>query len=319
MHSCRPPVLAHAPPAGSVPRAGVLLMLGTYGAYRFVLAMAPDAVVEWAPCIAVLSIIGILYTALICWVQDDIKKLIAYSSVSHLGFCVLGLFALNPLGLQGSVLYMLNHGLSTGALFFLVGMIYERYHTRDMNSMSGLSKVMPIWSFFMVFFVLSSVGLPGLNGFISEFLCLIGTFTASLDNAAYPGVLGPWYAAIAGVGMIFAAMYRLIMGGKVVLGPLKAPAVHLSVGTLPRDLSFREISILLPLAVLCVYIGFRPQPFTEAIEGSIEHVLSPYPARVARLARQREALLSPSVRELTTVPPEDTPVDLFREETNDGG
>ncbi|MCH7572473.1 MAG: NADH-quinone oxidoreductase subunit M [Planctomycetes bacterium] len=319
LHTWLPLAHTEAPTAGSVILASVLLKLGTYGLYRFVLPMAPDAVVEWAPFIAVLSIIGILYTALICWVQDDIKKLIAYSSVSHLGFCVLGLFALNPLGLQGSVLYMLNHGLSTGALFFLVGMIYERYHTRDMNSMSGLSKVMPIWSFFMVFFVLSSVGLPGLNGFISEFLCLIGTFTASLDNAAYPGVLGPWYAAIAGVGMIFAAMYLLIMVGKVVFGPLKEPAVHHNVRTLPRDLSFREISILLPLAVLCVYIGFRPQPFTEAIEGSIEHVLSPYPARVERLARQREALLSPSVRELTTVPPEDMPVDSFREETNDGG
>lgn len=318
LHTWLPLAHTEAPTAGSVILASVLLKLGTYGLYRFVLPMAPDAVVEWAPFIAVLAIIGILYTALICWVQDDIKKLIAYSSVSHLGFCVLGLFALNPLGLQGSVLYMLNHGLSTGALFFLVGMIYERYHTRDMNSMSGLSKIMPIWSFFMVFFVLSSVGLPGLNGFISEFLCLIGTFTASLDNAAYPGMLGPWYAAIASVGMIFAAMYLLIMVGKVVFGPLKEPSVSHNAQSLPRDLSFREISILLPLAVLCVYIGFRPQPFTEAMEGSIEQVLSPYPARVERLARRREALLSPSVRELSTVPPEDTPVDSFREETNDG-
>ncbi|MCZ6836910.1 MAG: NADH-quinone oxidoreductase subunit M, partial [Planctomycetota bacterium] len=223
VHTWLPLAHTEAPTAGSVILAGVLLKLGTYGMYRFVLPMVPDAVIAWAPMIAVLSIIGIIYAALICWVQTDIKKLIAYSSVSHLGFCVLGLFALNPLGAQGAVLYMINHGLSTGALFFLVGMIYERYHTRDMDAMSGLAKTMPIWATFMVFFVLASVGLPGLNGFTSEILCLIGAFVASPDNASYPGVLGPWYAAIAGLGMIFAAMYLLIMVGKVVFGPLREP------------------------------------------------------------------------------------------------
>ena len=224
LHTWLPLAHTEAPTAASVVLASILLKLGTYGLYRFVLPMLPEAVVSYAPAIAVVSIIGILYAALICWVQDDIKRLIAYSSVSHLGFCVLGLFALNPLGVQGSVLYMLNHGLSTGALFFLVGMIYERYHTRDMTKLGGLSKRMPVWAFFMVFFVLSSVGLPGLNGFVGEFLCLVGAFTASADNAIYPGVLGPWYAAVAGVGMIFAAMYLLIMVGKVVFGPLTEPA-----------------------------------------------------------------------------------------------
>ncbi|UCD73799.1 MAG: NADH-quinone oxidoreductase subunit M, partial [Phycisphaerales bacterium] len=289
LHTWLPLAHTEAPTAGSVILAAVLLKLGTYGLYRFVLPMVPMAVVEFTPLIAVISIIGILYAALVCWVQSDIKKLVAYSSVSHLGFCVLGLFALNPLGAQGSVMYMLNHGLSTGALFFLVGMIYERYHTRDMNMLSGLSKRMPVWAFFMVFFVLSSVGLPGLNGFVGEFLCLIGAFTASPDAAIYPGVLGPWYAAIAALGMIFAAMYLLIMVGKVVFGPLKEPAVHEEDNEhgghhLPPDLTIREIAVLTPLAILCVYIGFQPAVVTGAMDGSIAQVLERYPAAVRLMA-----------------------------------
>jgi NADH-quinone oxidoreductase subunit M len=194
---------------------------------------------------------------------------------------VLGLFALNPMGLQGSVLYMLNHGLSTGALFFLVGMVYERYHTRDMEQMSGLSRRMPVWAFFMVFFVMSSVGLPGLNGFVSEFLCLIGAFTASPDAVPYPGRLGPWYAAVAASGMILAAMYLLIMTGKVVFGPLKEPTAsrhgHHG-GRLPADLTAREIGVLAPLALLCLVIGISPRPLTDALARPIEDTLSLYPA-----------------------------------------
>jgi NADH-quinone oxidoreductase subunit M len=289
LHTWLPLAHTEAPAAGSVILAGVLLKLGTYGLYRFVLPMVPGAVVEYAPAIAVVSIIGILYAALICWVQDDLKRLVAYSSVSHLGFCVLGLFALNPLGVQGSVLYMINHGLSTGALFFLVGMIYERYHTRDMTEIGGLAQRMPVWAFFMVFFVLSSVGLPGLNGFIGEFLCLVGAFTATADIdpvtgvvvEAFPGRLGPWYAAAAGAGMILAAMYLLIMVGKVVFGPLKEPVGHAGGGHhLPADLSWREIGVLAPLAVLCVYIGLQPKPLTDAMQGSIDGVLASYPAKV---------------------------------------
>jgi NADH-quinone oxidoreductase subunit M len=258
--------------------------------------MVPDAVVQYAPFIAVLAIIGILYAALICWVQNDVKKLVAYSSVSHLGFCVLGMFALNPLGVQGSVLYMLNHGLSTGALFFLIGMIYERYHTRDMDKLGGLAKRMPVWAFFMVFFVLSSVGLPGLNGFVGEFLCLIGAFAASPDARVFPGVLGPWYAAAAGIGMIFAAMYLLIMVGKVVFGPLKEPAgaghEHSHDSPLPADLSMREILVLVPLAVLCVYIGVQPMHITNTLEKPIDLVLRPYPALVDEHMRVADAAIS---------------------------
>lgn len=290
VHTWLPLAHTEAPTAGSVILAAVLLKLGTYGIYRFVLPMTPDALIEYAPFIAVLSIVGILYAGLICWVQTDIKKLIAYSSVSHLGFCVLGLIALNPMGLQGSVLYMLNHGLSTGALFFLIGMIYERYHTREMDAMSGLAKRMPIWACFMVFFVLASVGLPGLNGFVSEFLCLVGAFVSTGDFADYPGVLGPWYAAFAGAGMIVAAMYLLIMTGKVVWGPLKEPKDdgHHHGPKLSPDLSLREIGVLTPLAVLCVVLGLYPKIATDAMEQSIESTLAQYPDRVRAQALVQE-------------------------------
>ena len=317
VHTWLPLAHTEAPTAGSVILAAVLLKLGTYGLFRFVLPMVPVAVVEYAPLIAVISIIGILYAALICWVQEDIKRLIAYSSISHLGFCVLGLFALNPLGVQGSVLYMINHGLSTGALFFLVGMIYERYHTREMSKLGGLAKRMPVWAFFMVFFVLASVGLPGLNGFVSEFLCLIGAFTASADNAAYPGVLGPWYAVAAALGMIFAAMYLLIMTGRVVFGPLKEPAAHDNGhgAKLPADLTFREIGVLAPLAVLCLYIGFQPKPLTDALQGPITQVLAVYPQTV----RQHLATSTSAAVEIDRLTLTITEIDSDRnKELNDG-
>jgi NADH-quinone oxidoreductase subunit M len=239
--------------------------------------------------VAVLAIIGILYGALVCWVQTDVKRLVAYSSVSHLGFCMLGLFALNPPGVQGSILYMLNHGLSTGALFFLIGMVYERYHTREMDQMSGLARRMPVWAFFMVFFVMSSVGLPGLNGFVSEFLCLLGAFAASPDAADWPGRLGPWYAAAAGAGMILAAMYLLLLVGRIVFGPLREPAAGEHRGHLPADLSAREILVLAPLAVLCIVLGVAPRPVTDALAPSVEQVLAVYPSQVRRFQRQLQA------------------------------
>jgi len=187
--------LAHdqAPTAGSVILAGTLLKLGTYGVYRIALPSAPIGGVELNQLLAVLCILGIVVTALICWVQHDVKKLVAYSSVSHLGFCMLGLFSLNSIGATVSVMYMINHGLSTGALFLCIGMIYERYHTKDMDQLGGLFRRMPVWSFFMVFFTFASLGLPGLNGFIGEFLCLMGCFIAEPNSVAgYPGILGTW-------------------------------------------------------------------------------------------------------------------------------
>ncbi len=278
VHTWLPLAHTEAPTAGSVVLAGVLLKLGTYGIYRFVLEMTPVAAQQFAPAVAVLAIIGILYAGLVCWVQGDVKKLVAYSSVSHLGFCVLGMFAFTSIGLSGSVLYMINHGLSTGALFLLIGMVYERYHTRQLKELGGLAGKMPMWSTFMVFFAMASVGLPGLNGFVSEFMCLLGTFQSK--------GLGPWYAAVAGTGMIIGAIYMLYMLGRVVWGPLVEPAGHGHGGghghgdhhgALPTDLTTREIVVLAPLAAACIFLGVYPTPVLRALEGSTrdlaEHVL----------------------------------------------
>lgn len=276
LHTWLPLAHTEAPTAGSVVLAGVLLKLGTYAIYRFVLPFVPLAVVEHADLIAIICIVGILYGGLICWVQRDVKKLVAYSSVAHLGFCMLGLFALNMVGGVGSVLYMINHGLSTGALFLCIGMIYERYHTRSMQDMEGLAKAMPVWAFFMVFFTMASVGLPGLNGFVSEIMCLLGAFqsgSTGLGRGGTVGTLGPWYAAVAGIGMIVAAIYLLFMVGKVVFGPLREPGNHAhghhEPGALPRDLSRREIGVLTPLALACILLGIFPTPVIRTLEPSV--------------------------------------------------
>lgn len=281
LHTWLPLAHTEAPTAGSVILAGVLLKLGTYAIYRFVLPFVPVAAYEYAGAIAVLSIIGIIYAGLICWVQNDIKKLVAYSSVSHLGFCVLGLFALNAAGLTGGVLYMINHGLSTGALFLLVGYMYERYHTRDMREIGGLGAKMPVWSTFMVFFVMASVGLPGLNGFVSEFFCIMGAFQSHTPWTTGPdpfvgstwGPLGPWYGVAAGTGVIIAAIYLLYMVAKIVWGTLREPPHHEGEHEGPRlpvDLNAREISTLVPIAALCLVFGLFPkQTLIDAVEAPI--------------------------------------------------
>ncbi|MBL0926653.1 MAG: NADH-quinone oxidoreductase subunit M [Phycisphaerales bacterium] len=282
VHTWLPLAHTEAPTAGSVILAGVLLKLGTYAIYRFVLPFVPVAVVEYAHVVAALSIVGILYGGLICWVQRDVKKLVAYSSVAHLGFCMLGMFALNAAGVQGSILYMINHGLSTGALFFLIGFMYERYHTRSLEEVGGLGSKMPIWSTFMVFFMLASVGLPGLNGFVSEFLCVMGAFQSgayTLGPGGTAGPLGPWYAFIAGFGMIVAAMYLLYMTGRIVFGPLREPPGHddhghghagsHEGGGLPADLTAREVVVLAPIAALCLFLGVYPKPLIATLEGPV--------------------------------------------------
>lgn len=302
VHTWLPLAHTEAPTAGSVILAGVLLKLGTYGIYRFAIGLAPAALVEYAPAIATLSIIGILYGGLVCWVQTDVKRLIAFSSVAHLGFCILGLVALNRAGLTGSVLYMINHGLSTGALFLMIGMVYDRYHTRSMRELGGLARIMPVWSTFMVFFVMASVGLPGLNGFVSEFLCLLGAFQSGttwngLVGAEGPA-LGPWYAAVAGVGMIIAAIYLLYMVGKIVFGPLVLPTGHHhgdDHGGLPQDLSAREIGVLLPLAALCVGFGVYPKPLIDGLAPAINESIRTVHLghmRAAQIVEAGEAVLS---------------------------
>ncbi len=273
VHTWLPLAHTEAPTSGSVILAGVLLKLGTYGLLRFALPMTPWAVVTIGPYIGAFAVAGILYTALICWVQKDIKKLIAYSSVSHLGFCVLGMFALNSVGVGGSILYMINHGLSTGALFLCVGMIYERMHTREMSRMGGLARIMPVWAFFMVFFCMASVGLPGLNGFVGEFLTLMGAFVAT-------DVLGPAYAAIAGVGMILGAIYVLYMVGRVVFGPVVTLGPSLGDpsdghGVRTDDLNWREIGVLSPLAVGCLWLGLFPTTVLQTLEAPIEGIIEP--------------------------------------------
>lgn len=278
LHTWLPLAHTEAPTAGSVVLAGVLLKLGTYGMYRFALGFTPAAAVLYSPSVAVLAIIGILYAGLICWVQTDVKKLVAYSSVSHLGFCILGLFAFTSIGITGSVLYMINHGLSTGALFLLIGMIYERYHTRSMKELGGLAGRMPVWATFMVFFTMASIGLPGLNGFVSEFMCLLGAFQGGpawnqySTSAGLRGELGPWFAFAAATGMIVTAIYLLYMLGRIVWGKLDEPHAHghdhheEGGPKLPKDLNAREIGLLVPLAVLCLALGLYPAPVLRALE-----------------------------------------------------
>jgi NADH-quinone oxidoreductase subunit M len=263
LHTWLPLAHTEAPTAGSVLLAGVLLKLGTYGFLRFSLPMVPEGAVYWAQAMGWLAVIGIIYGALCCWVQQDVKKLVAYSSVSHLGFCMLGMFSLVPVGLSGSVLYMINHGLSTGALFLCVGMIYERYHTRDMNQLGGLAKQMPILAFFLMVFTFSSVGLPGLNGFVSEFTVLFAAYNSP--------VLGPLFGALGATGILLGAIYMLYMAGKVLFGPLQEPH-HTpdlaAVGT--RDLNAREIATLAPLAVLCLVLGVAPRIITDPLDPALQ-------------------------------------------------
>jgi len=276
LHTWLPLAHTEAPTAGSVILAAVLLKLGTYGFCRLSIPMLPDATFAMAPTIAVVAIIGIIYAALAAWVQTDVKKLVAYSSVSHLGFCMLGLFSLKVAGVNGGVLYMINHGLSTGALFVLVGCIYERYHTRNIHEIGGLARQMPWLAFFLIFFTLSSIGLPGLNGFVGEFLVLLGAATSdtTFDNRA-AGPLGFGYVIPAAVGIILGAVYMLWMCQRILFGPVVEPPHTPDTSTgLTKDLTRREIGILTSLALCCVFIGVYPKPMLDTFEVAVrQHIL----------------------------------------------
>ncbi|NPA30637.1 MAG: NADH-quinone oxidoreductase subunit M [Chloroflexi bacterium] len=262
LHSWLPDAHVQAPTAGSVILAGVLLKMGTYGFLRFNLSLFPEAAVHYAPLMGVLAVIGILYGAMVSYPQQDVKKLVAYSSVSHLGFVMLGLFALTAQGVEGAILQMINHGISTGALFLVVGMIYERRHTRDLDQFGGLWKVMPIYGALTLITTLSSMGLPGLNGFVGEFNILLGAFGSKALGS-------PLYAAFAAAGVIFAAVYMLYMFQKIFLGPIK----H-EVNKTLKDLSLREIITLLPLIVLMFWIGLYPKPFFALMDPAVQHLLA---------------------------------------------
>jgi NADH-quinone oxidoreductase subunit M len=247
-----------APTSGSVVLAGVLLKMGTYGLVRFCIGMFPGAAIVASPWFMALGAIGIVYGALLAWAQTDLKRLIACSSVSHLGYVVLGIFALTPAGLNGGMLQMVNHGLSTGLLFLLVGMIYERRHTRALDQFGGIAASMPIYALFFVVAVLSSVGLPGLNGFVGEYLILLGAFQAS-----------PLWAGIGVLGLIFGAVYLLMATRKLLLGPLTRDENKKLI-----DINAREVVSMLPIVALVVAIGVMPSWFMAKSEPDVALIIN---------------------------------------------
>src|SRR3989339_841304 len=265
LHTWLPDAHVQAPTAGSVILAGVLLKMGTYGLLRFCLPLFPQASITFAPYISVLAVTGIIYGALVAMVQKDMKKLVAYSSVAHLGFVVLGIFAMTQEAVQGAIIQMINHGLSTGALFLLVGVIYERTHTREISEYGGIAKIVPVFSFMLMFASLSSIGLPGLNGFVGEFLILLGAFKSPVLN-------NWWYTVFATSGVIFAAVYLLWMYQRVVFGEVKNQKL-----TSLTDMNFREILVMVPIFIFIIWIGIYPGTFLKVSEKTsakiIEQVL----------------------------------------------
>jgi NADH-quinone oxidoreductase subunit M len=261
LHTWLPDAHVQAPTGGSVILAGVLLKMGTYGLVRFCLPMFPNVAQQYAMLFAVLAVIGIIYGALVARVQPDAKSLVAYSSVSHLGFVVLGIFAFTAEAMQGAIIQMVNHGISTGALFLLVGMLYERRHTRMMDDYGGIAKSVPVITFFMVFSVLASAGLPGLNGFVGEFLILLGAFKSTVIGS-------PVLIAFATTGVILAAVYLLWMVYRTFFGELTNDANRDM-----ADMNGREFALMLPLAALMLILGFAPNAFLQKSENATDFLL----------------------------------------------
>jgi NADH-quinone oxidoreductase subunit M len=261
VHTWLPDAHVQAPTAGSFILAGVLLKMGTYGLIRFNLELFPQSSFEFAPILAIFSVIGIIYGALVAMVQTDIKKLVAYSSVSHMGFIVLGIFSMTTEGLQGAIIQMVNHGLSTGALFLCVGVIYERRHTRELSEFGGLARVMPIYTIILGISVFASVGLPGLNGFVGEYLTLIGAFKSQFFGSW-------WYAIISATGVIFAAVYLLKMYQGVCFG-----TVSNDKNWSLNDLTGAETIQLIPLVVFMIWIGVYPSTFMKVTESSTKKLV----------------------------------------------
>jgi NADH-quinone oxidoreductase subunit M len=288
-HTWLPDAHVEAPTGGSVILAGVLLKMGTYGFVRFALPLFPVAAVEYAHVIFALSLIGILYGALVAMVQSDIKKLVAYSSVAHLGFVMLGTFALNTQGLEGSVLQMVNHGLSTGALFLLVGMLYERRHTRQIADFGGVAKPMPIYAALFGIVMMSSVGLPALNGFVGEFLILLGAFKAS-----------PAYAVPATFGVVLAAAYLLWAYRRMMFGPIENPENRSLI-----DLGLRERLVMVAIVAPIVWIGVYPESFLVKIRPAVVDLLHVMETRSAEAAKPGDEVAQRAALRLSSaLPPE---------------
>ncbi len=283
LHTWLPDAHTEAPTAGSVILAGVMLKMGTYGFLRFAIPLFPEIAIEAAPLFLALAVVGIIYGALVAMVQPDIKRLVAYSSVSHLGFVMLGIFALNPQGMEGAIYQMLNHGISTGGLFLLIGMIYLRRHTREIAEFGGLWKSVPIFAAVFMVVMLSSIGLPGLNGFVGEFLILVGTYLSK-----------SLAAEIAVVGLILGALYMLYAYERVWFGPI-TKAVNETIA----DLSAREIAVMAPLMVLMLFMGLYPRLLLSRMEPTVGALLGRVHAAQARIDRRQHdaralaALLDP--------------------------
>jgi NADH-quinone oxidoreductase subunit M len=251
--------------------------MGTYGFVRFNIPLFPQAAVDLAPYIALFATIGILYGAAVSFAQADVKKLVAYSSVSHLGFVMLGLFALNEQGVAGAILQMVNHGLSTGALFLLVGMIYEQTHTREIKVYGGLWKITPVFGSIMLIVSLSSMGLPGLNGFVGEFTILLGAWGAG-TRGAFQSFGGVWWAGLSALGVIMAAIYILFMFQRMFLGPEGSVVEDVKKhGHSLRDLSWREILTMVPILIFIFWIGLYPKPFFEIMAPAVENLVQTLP------------------------------------------
>jgi NADH-quinone oxidoreductase subunit M len=265
-HTWLPDAHVQAPTGGSVILAGVLLKMGTFGFIRYAMPLFPNATEAFGPTIVALAVIGVIYGALVAMVQQDIKKLVAYSSVSHMGIVVLGIFAMNSMGLTGAVYQMLSHGVTTGALFLLVGIIYERRHTREISEYGGLAKQVPLYAFTFLVVTFSSVGLPGLNGFVGEILVLMGSFEHNKIATVF-----------AATGLILGAVYMLWMVQRVMFGELDNPANQDL-----EDMTTREIVYMAPLLALIVIMGVYPQPFLEKMAPSVDHVLVQVDVRTAR-------------------------------------
>ena len=297
-HTWLPDAHVEAPTAGSVILAGVLLKMGTYGFVRFSLPLFPEATMKFLPYLILLAVVGIVYGALTAMMQPDMKKLVAYSSVSHLGFVMLGVFALNRQGIEGGLLQMINHGLSTGALFLLVGLIYERRHTRMIKDFGGLSKQMPIYAAMFMIITLSSIGLPGLNGFIGEFTILIGAFKALwMTTVVWNKAISTIMVLLATSGIVLGAAYMLWLYQRVMFGKLDNPD-NMNL----KDLNLREAMTLIPIIVMCVWIGVYPKPFTEFMDAAVKNtVIAVNPdAAIAEMqmmqvqaAREEKAALPP--------------------------